>query len=327
MVNIARMASPDHVSDSDTELEEVEEKKQKKAFRISSKSFFITYPQCDGKGITKENLLEFFKGFGRVTEYVIGEELHEDGGTHFHCAIQYADKLTSKNERYFDFKGAHPNVQSAKGWNNVKAYCGKTGNCIRKVEFDDTTPHNYKKRKQDHVMWTKDQEAKVMEEVKWPILLPQVDPIYDFPYDPTNMGKCRHLWVVGRPDLGKTTWIQNTFAGKSVFLRRETKYPYEAYKGQKVIIYDDISPEFKEIAQVSTRWLLEQHVYGDTRYNEVYWPLNTDIVMIVVSNHHPSYGIDMAGFNARFVVVDLNRQEDVRQTWGDHAIVRDPLVL
>jgi len=270
---------------------------EEKAFRLSCKKLFLTYPQCN---VEKNDLLSFLKLKAHIVAYYIGSEKHEDGNLHLHAAIHYAVKIDTKDVRCFDYKGFHPNVQSARSWSSVVAYCTKGGDYIHSVQLDVSDPTNYRKRKQDFEEWERDLQARQIVEVKWPVNLPNGDA-----YDPTTMGKKRHLWIVGAPDLGKTTWIQNTFAGQKVYLRANTKYPYDAYKGESVIVFDDLMPTFTEIASVSITYKIPTTVYGDTRYRSVYWPLNTDIVMIVVSNKGPVYGSADDAFNARFNVIYL----------------------
>lgn len=40
--------------------------------------------------------------WGDLSEYCIGEELHEDGGKHFHCYFEYEHAIETKSEIFFD---------------------------------------------------------------------------------------------------------------------------------------------------------------------------------------------------------------------------------
>lgn len=96
-------------------------------FRIASKQLFLTYSQANN--IFKERLLEFFLSKGCLESYVIGEEIHEDGGEHYHCYLKYKRKIETTNERYFDYMGNHPNFQRMGSRKedavSVAAYCMK----------------------------------------------------------------------------------------------------------------------------------------------------------------------------------------------------------
>lgn len=270
---------------------------EEKKFRISTKKLFLTYPQCD---VSKNDLLSYLKEKGHIVTYYIGCEKHEDGNLHLHAAVHYSVKIDTRDERFFDYKGFHPNVQSARNWSSVCSYCSKGGDFITSTELDISDPTNYRKRKEDFNEWQKDMQKRSRVEVKWPLQLPN-----GATFDPSTMEKKRHLWLVSKPDYGKTTWIQNTFEGQKVFLRAKTKYPYDSYEGQQVIIFDDIFPTWDEIAAVSITYKIESTVFGDTRYRNVYWPLKVNMVMIVLANHPPNYGSHDEAFNARFNVIYL----------------------
>lgn len=92
-------------------------------FRISSKAFFITYPQCP---ILPKSIVEFCATKGSIT-YAIGvQELHEDGNPHLHVLVIYADKLTVRTPTFFDHEEHHPNVQSARDRKAVQDYIKKS---------------------------------------------------------------------------------------------------------------------------------------------------------------------------------------------------------
>lgn len=107
-----------------------------KQFRVNGKNILLTYPKCS---LEKEELLDFLKKRGELTEYVICKEMHEDGEPHLHAWVAYSDKQDIKNERMFDLLGFHPNIQKAK---NRRA-------CI-----------NYVKKSRDFIFQMKDEKLK-----------------------------------------------------------------------------------------------------------------------------------------------------------------------
>jgi hypothetical protein len=98
------------------------------AFRLSSKNLFITYPQAPN--LTKEIILQKLQSLGTLTNYIIGQELHQDLGTHFHCCLTYNSPITTRNARLFDIQNYHPNVQSTRNVPQSANYCRKDGNFI-----------------------------------------------------------------------------------------------------------------------------------------------------------------------------------------------------
>lgn len=106
-------------------------------FRLNRAKVGLTYScpvDADVNPIeSNEELLEFLKELGDVTEYGVGTEPHKNGKLHFHAYIKYAEKLDTKNCRFFDFKGVHPNIlpkAPGKGW---LGYCCKQEKWISNV--------------------------------------------------------------------------------------------------------------------------------------------------------------------------------------------------
>lgn len=99
-------------------------KKQLDATRL-----FLTYPKCS---LSKERLAELLQT--RVGDKFKGlrvcHELHEDGTDHLHCLLLLKDSLRTRDARYFDFEGYHPNVQPARSGQAVKDYVAKGGDFL-----------------------------------------------------------------------------------------------------------------------------------------------------------------------------------------------------
>lgn len=91
-------------------------------FRLQAKTFLLTYAQCD---LEKEVLLSFLKSLAPLKEWCIGKERHADGGKHLHAWVYYKDKIRTRDERYFDCHGFHPNILVAKSKKGSIAYCSK----------------------------------------------------------------------------------------------------------------------------------------------------------------------------------------------------------
>lgn len=281
-----------------------------KQFRVNAHKIFVTYARC---GLTKDVMLAFFKSKGRLKHYVICVEKHKDGTPHIHAALWYMDKPDIRSPRYFDVETYHPNFGSVRSWPNCCMYCKKGGDFIESVSFDDSTSDNFSRRQADHEMWTAYHQQKQRVEVDWPVEIKHVDTSLDtvsLTWDPTHRGKQRHLWICGAPNSGKSTWLQETFEGKRVFLRRPHQYPFEGYDKESLILYDDITPTFIELTQVSNIHKIAQHVFGAVRYKQLFWPLGVDLVMIVLSNKHIDEVYEASELNAvraRFVELEVNR--------------------
>lgn len=95
-------------------------------FRLQAKSFLLTYPKCN---LTCEELKNGLLALNLdIDAMLIGREHHEDGDLHLHVYLRLSTRLTSRNSRYFDIGGHHPNISA--GIRNHKqawAYVGKEG--------------------------------------------------------------------------------------------------------------------------------------------------------------------------------------------------------
>lgn len=102
------------------------EKPSSKAFRLSSKVYFLTY-----KGVTdikqviiKKNLANYlFKQNPldkklRPLKYLVCEQMYESGKPHFHVILIYPKRKEITLQTHYDFMGIHPNIQIMR---NMKA--------------------------------------------------------------------------------------------------------------------------------------------------------------------------------------------------------------
>lgn len=93
-------------------------------FRLQAKRVFLTYPQCP---LMKERLYTFINEKYPIKYALISTELHEDGNTHLHAAIEFKKKIYTRSQATFDLEGYHPNIQAVKNWPATKNYVKKHG--------------------------------------------------------------------------------------------------------------------------------------------------------------------------------------------------------
>lgn len=91
-------------------------------FRLSAKRVFLTYPQLGD--ITHDELHTFLGTHGDVYS---GWESHQDGGTHLHAIVTSFTKFNIRSDRYFDYRGKHPNFQPIRDLRATSNYVGKGG--------------------------------------------------------------------------------------------------------------------------------------------------------------------------------------------------------
>lgn len=96
-------------------------------FRFDHKALFLTYSQCGE--LTRDDLFVLLSSF-EPNFLVIGQELHADGGRHFHAVIGFTERFRSRNARAFDWLGIHPNIRSVWSMPGAITYCKKDGDFV-----------------------------------------------------------------------------------------------------------------------------------------------------------------------------------------------------
>lgn len=299
------------------ELQGITTTKEDAKFRLSAKAVFLTYAQLDNasKGLVISHLK---KKLPTLKGYVIGEEKHVDGGTHYHVYLETTSKMNIVNCRFFDYKHhsgriCHPNIRAikAKGHERVRWYCMKQGDY--KVENIDLfpTPHNFTKKHGDLVAWTRYNQLKGAGEIKFPFILPDYTTTV---HAPTSLDKKRHYWLWGPANLGKTKWVNDTFAGQKVFIHSGGQHVWEDYADEEVIVVDDMDVDHawkEQLVACSNVWAVPVKRPGVQRFYNRFWKLNQARLIIILSNYHPGDLAETDWFKSRFNVIQLFPLPDV----------------
>lgn len=97
-------------------------------FRFNARNVGLTYPQCGLEpAIFAAGVYNKAGSYSKFTKIVIGEELHADGGQHYHVYMHWPKKINTSDVRFFDIEGYHPNIMRFKGkspqvlWNTRSA--------------------------------------------------------------------------------------------------------------------------------------------------------------------------------------------------------------
>jgi len=97
-------------------------------YKFSAITCFLTYPQFDN--FSKEELLSALRLKFTIEDYIIAKEQHEDGHDHYHAVLRFENKFSTRDERFFDIAGHHPNIQNPRSLKDVAKYCKKEGDFI-----------------------------------------------------------------------------------------------------------------------------------------------------------------------------------------------------
>lgn len=81
---------------------------------------FLTYSQVGDR--SARALVDFLRGLSApLDKLVVGAEQHQDGGRHFHVYAQFTSRFRTRNQRFFDFDGVHPNIKAVSGRKDSKS--------------------------------------------------------------------------------------------------------------------------------------------------------------------------------------------------------------
>lgn len=111
-----------------------------KSFRFCGKKVHLTYPGH----IDKQQLYDFVNGRRPVLFYsIVWETGEEKAYDHTHAYFGFHDECDTRNPRYFDFDGAHPNwrrVVTKLHQNNIWDYHHKQGDPMTNMEGPEGMP-------------------------------------------------------------------------------------------------------------------------------------------------------------------------------------------
>jgi len=86
------------------------------------------------------NFIRTRVGCHGIRYMVIATEQHKDGSRHFHCGISLEREYRSRDPRSLDYKGIHPNLQSARSFRRWVTYVKKDGDFIEEGQMSDNKP-------------------------------------------------------------------------------------------------------------------------------------------------------------------------------------------
>lgn len=287
-------------------------------FQFNSKLICLTYSNVNQQarnGILsllqydKQSLLEFLQLKATGSKYIcVSEEQHKDGNIHFHAAVRVDKPIRTRDERFWDWLGIHPNIQSARNWKHWVKYVKKDGNYIEDGAEDcgdiETVPELIELAKNSdklsflaYMSLKRFSYASTIWEMAHPeethtvtndliMNLPaRVDPcIYSyFTRDTWDREKVLILW--GDTGLGKTTMAKILIQKPALMVSHLDdlkKYRSGYHQG---IIFDDVS--IKHLPETAQIHLCD---YNDTRsihvrYGTVTIPRGTE--KIFTCNQYP----------------------------------------
>lgn len=108
-------------------------------FRFNAATIFLTYPQCN---LTRETLLQELQAIFEIKDYVIAQEMHQDGSPHLHAFLKFERKINKRTADFADLRGGppdgfHPNITAPRSIKAVITYVEKVSDtlCKRKLNY------------------------------------------------------------------------------------------------------------------------------------------------------------------------------------------------
>lgn len=266
------------------ELSETSVPKSKK-FRINRKKVGLTYScptdEEDNPIKSKEDLLNFLEEKGGHCQYVVSKELHESGKKHYHAYVHYDNKLDTKDARFFDFMGVHPNViNPGAGW---ISYCKKDKEFITNIELNPFTvalaedtveaaiEYLWKKRPQCMALNADRIEKNMAKKMR---SLPPKPSNYYGPWQWPMLENINSVVLIGRSNIGKTQFAKAHFMNPLFVSHMDKLREFDAAVHDG-IIFDDM--DFKHLPRTAqihlTDWDEDRDIHA--RYGCAKIPANT----------------------------------------------------
>jgi len=110
-------------------------------FRVDAKNFAITFPATATLPFNKHELLDYLSALPGVVYTLVCKELHESGVPHYHALVTFSRRKNIRDPRFFDYMGAHANVQGVRNLRQWIEYVKKDGDfCEHGDAPEITTP-------------------------------------------------------------------------------------------------------------------------------------------------------------------------------------------
>jgi len=256
-----------------------------KKFRINRKKVGLTY-SCptkleDNPIESKETLLSFLEEKGGHCQYVVSKEKHESGKKHFHAYVYYDNKLDTKDPKFFDHEGVHPNIiNPGTGW---ISYCKKDKDFITNIDInpftaalkcetvDKAMDFLWEKRPQCMALNGDRIEKNVAKRMR--VLPPKPGSFYG-PWKWPELENIQSTVLIGPSNIGKTQFAKAHFKNPLFVSHMDRLRDYEpgVHDG---IIFDDM--DFKHLPRTAqihiTDWDEERDIHA--RYGCAKIPANT----------------------------------------------------
>lgn len=202
------------------------------------KQWYLTYSQCK---FSREELLDHLNDIDLIVEYLICQELHKDGNTHYHAYVKYETGVAWKDLLKFKFNDRTANAEAVRSMSAVLKYCSKDDEYITNIKNLESLIKKSKKRKvigeifERGALWAVENGA--CREIDYKRLKASVD-LYRLDTAPVEAtDDCKGHWISGPTGIGKTHHVHERWPDH--FKKSANKW-WDGYAGEEVVVMDDL---------------------------------------------------------------------------------------
>ena len=224
---------------------EIEEDNEEN-FYMSQKTFFLTFPHCD---LEKRAVFDFFLVKHKPDVLIVSQEPHKENGYHFHVWLEYKNRITIRNSRYFDVLNYHCNISKIR---NEK--CNSRNNVVKYLTKFDKEPLIFGFNINDINMNKKGIRKEIIKRLLKgenlnKVILEYPQEIFNYQQYKKNfnlfnldknkvnkfiMRKC--FWLYGPSGIGKSCLVRNSF---DEIYEKSNNIWWDGYNNEKVVLIDD----------------------------------------------------------------------------------------
>jgi len=210
-------------------------------FRIDSKSWFLTYPQCP---MSKEDALEQLQAKKAIKAAVVARENHEKEGQHLHVYLLLEKQFSCKNANFWDLGPYHGNYQKARSIDAVVKYIKKDGDILQFGDID------WKEKVDSRLEHRRYLGKKIIDGTPLNELVKEdpslifglsslhkdINTWHQVSMKATDAPDTRGIWIYGPPGVGKSRYVRAQ--EPSLYLKAQNRW-WDSHIGQKAVLIDD----------------------------------------------------------------------------------------
>lgn len=196
-------------------------------------TWFLTYPQTKD---TPETLLSNLSDVDEIREYVIAQELHQDGNTHLHAYVKFKKGVILKDAPVsFNVLSKTGNYQPTRSCKAVILYCTKGGAYLSNIDID-----KYKAKKGKVTSETL-RTYTAIEALDGGIVginsLKAYEHARSLAIDPKERKGVCGIWIYGPSGTGKSHHARMSNPD-DLYVKAQNKW-WDGYVGQSTVLLED----------------------------------------------------------------------------------------